>query len=483
MKKLTLILALFCFITNANDITSIRQSSNILNSYTPEFHKNIKHSIDNLIPLHGRQLRLLHEVVSHYIELDTKLEKLINSEKSKKIKTLLKLDRYQNFLVSYKPFYTTTRFRRYINDEDLSFDIKAYDLNNRIMSLFNHSYLTRLNRDIKSVLESDSGDIHSTQIAKHKALSFIRDTKQIKTLTQLYKRLNKSDLRNDRLVDLTDRISGRFGNTAGSIRWRKGHLLKNKKVHQEILKKLRPLDIITEKTYFALTDKFIPGHFGHNAIWLGTKEELIQLGMWNHKSILPYQKEIEAGKSILEADRSGTHLKSLDAFMNIDEFAILRLKELNFTKSSLEEIYTTSLSQIGKVYDFNFDVETTDKIVCSELLYQSFTNIHWPTQTYLTRTKLRRTTISPDNITSLALYNDSPIELVYYVAQRKRNQTPIYKNLDQLAIDLEFAKINGLYKRIVKKCKTDKPDSKDDCDITYEDLPYTPHPYIRGIRL
>jgi hypothetical protein len=464
----------------ANNIENVRSSSKKLNSYTPVLHTNIKSSLDNKEPLHGRQLRLMHEIVSHYINLDNKLTKLIESEKSRTVKALLNLDRYQSFLVNFEPYYSTTRFRRYLNDEDLSFNIKRHDLNNYIMKLVNPSFANSVSKNIDSILSSNQTDEYSIQIANHSALDFVKNPKKIMALNKLYNKFKKEDLKNDRMVDITDRVSGRFGNTAGGIRWRKGHLLKNKKVHAEILAQLKPLDMITEKTYFALTDKFIPGHFGHNAIWLGTKEELIELGLWNHKSIIPFQKEIEAGKSILEVDRSGTHLKSLEVFMNIDEFAILRLKEINFTTARLEEIYTVALSQIGKIYDFNFDVETTDKLVCSELLYQSFTNIHWPTQTYLTNTKLSRVTISPDNIASLALYNDSPIELIYYVAQRKKRQAPIYKNLDQLAKDLEFAKVGSEYKRIVKRCNESEPNIEQ-CETELEDLLYTSHPYIDGI--
>jgi uncharacterized protein YycO len=480
MKKLVLILSLISSVAFCNDIDILRTSSNILNSYTPNFHKNIKQSLDNKVPLHGRELRLLHEVVSHYIDLDTKFTKLIKSEKSKKIKVLLNLDRYKSFLTNFEPFYSTTRFRRYINDEDLSFNIKKHQLNDHITLLLDLKFAKTLNKDIETALSNGTSDDYSIQIENHSALEFVKNLKKIKALNKLYKKFKKSDLKDDRLIDLTDRISGRFGNTAGGIRWRKGHLLKNKKIHAEILEQLKPLDMITEKTYFALTDKFIPGHFGHNAIWLGTKEELIELGLWNHKSIIPFHKEIEAGKSILEVDRSGTHLKSLEVFMNIDEFAILRLKEINFTTARLEEIYTVALSQIGKIYDFNFDVETTDKLVCSELLYQSFTNIHWPTQTYLTNTKLSRVTISPDNIASLALYNDSPIELIYYVAQRKKRQAPIYKDLDQLAKDLEFAKVGDEYKRVVKKCD-ESLSNVELCETELEDLPYTSHPYIEGV--
>jgi hypothetical protein len=64
------------------------------------------------------------------------------------------------------------------------------------------------------------------------------------------------------------------------------------------------------------------------------------------------------------------------------------------------------LKQVGKDYDFNFDVETTDKIVCSELVYTVYTDIPWPTEK-----ALGRYTISPDNVAKKAL-SDGSLNLV-----------------------------------------------------------------------
>ncbi|MBT8098346.1 MAG: Poxvirus G6, partial [Gammaproteobacteria bacterium] len=51
-------------------------------------------------------------------------------------------------------------------------------------------------------------------------------------------------------------------------------------------------------------------------------------------------------------------------------------------------------------------VNTTDKIVCSELAYVSYPSIDWPTE----RT-LGRHSISPDNVAQLA-WNNVPLQLV-----------------------------------------------------------------------
>jgi hypothetical protein len=268
---------------------------------------------------------------------------------------------------------------------------------------------------------------------------------------------------------LTHHVSGSIGNLLGAVRWRKGRLLNNETIIQEVLKQLKPLDIITEKTWFAATDTFIPGHFGHNAIWLGTKEQLIENGMWDHPSIIGLQKQIERGKSIIESDRTGTHLKDIREFMNVDEFGILKIKGLESkSKTYIENLYKIATGQLGKKYDFNFDVETTDKLVCSELLYQSFGDIRWPTEVYL-----GRYTISPDNIASLSLYENSPVELTYYVAQVKKDSSELkYKNLDDLAKDIGFKKIDGKYFGVSEKCVGKKKNKV--CTEELKELIYNP---------
>ena len=73
-----------------------------------------------------------------------------------------------------------------------------------------------------------------------------------------------------------------------------------------------------------------------------------------------------------------------------------------------QEALIMAFRQLGKKYDFNFDVNTTDKIVCSELAYISFPSIDWPTEA-----TLGRHSISPDNVAKLA-WNNVPLELIMF---------------------------------------------------------------------
>ncbi|MEN9358532.1 MAG: hypothetical protein RL095_67 [Verrucomicrobiota bacterium] len=190
---------------------------------------------------------------------------------------------------------------------------------------------------------------------------------------------------------VVDSVSGAFGNAVGLIQTRHGRLFQRPEVTAAVGSQLKPLDILLEKTPFRLTDKLIPGHFGHVAIWLGTEAELKAAGLWEDPLVRPHHDKIRQGRCVLEALRDGVQLNTLARFLDVDDVAILRCGSLD--REAQAETLRRAFRQHGKAYDFNFDVGTLDRIVCSELAYQTFTSIQWPTE----RT-LGRATISPDNV-------------------------------------------------------------------------------------
>lgn len=196
---------------------------------------------------------------------------------------------------------------------------------------------------------------------------------------------------------LSHGVSMGFGNIVGLVQTRRGRLARLSESEQaQLAAELKPLDILLEKTPFRLTDKLIPGHYGHVAIWLGSEEELRAMGVWDE--IPPgLQTKIRAGHRIVEALRGGVTLSTLGHFLNIDDLLVLR------DQRRLEPEYQrvavrTALAQVGKEYDFNFDVYTDQRIVCSELAYVVFPDMPWPLER-----SLGRYTISPDNVAQVAV--------------------------------------------------------------------------------
>ncbi|MGI4992880.1 YiiX/YebB-like N1pC/P60 family cysteine hydrolase [Halobacteriovorax sp. GFR7] len=194
--------------------------------------------------------------------------------------------------------------------------------------------------------------------------------------------------------NVTHVVSKGFGNTAGLVQTRRGKLYDPTPERiQELESQLEPLDILLEKTPFRLTDKFIPGHWGHVAIWTGNKAQLQELGIWDHPEVVPFHDEIEnKGKRIIEALRPGVQYNTLHHFMDIDDLAAVRYQR-ELTREQKQDYLINAFKQVGKVYDFNFDVETDERIVCSELAYVTFDDMEWPIAK-----AAGRYTISPDNV-------------------------------------------------------------------------------------
>ena len=162
--------------------------------------------------------------------------------------------------------------------------------------------------------------------------------------------------------------------------------------------------MLLEKTPVRLTDKLIPGFWGHAALWVGERNQLEALGVWEHEAVRPYHDVIESGGRIVEALRSGVELNTLEHFLDIDDFAALRQPGL--TREQRRRYLVRTFQQIGKEYDFNYDVESDRRIVCSELVYVVYSDT-----TFKVDKAGGRYTISPDRVAEQAL-GDGPFEPV-----------------------------------------------------------------------
>ncbi len=265
---------------------------------------------------------------------------------------------------------------------------------------------------------------------------------------------------------------------------------------------LRSGDVLFDKTRFAITDKLIPGHFGHVAIYLESYDALRDLGVFNteimkqatsgmsaeiiHAEIEAYAAEMATiqekeewvrlaimrrrtfdktyneqplnpllfealyrlkhqRENVIEALRDGQTISAHDGgvtlhrfahFLYVDDFAAIRLRQDEMSAEqyhqNLARFLALSLLQYGKPYDFKFDVNTLDAIVCSELIYQSFVDVD-----FSTGKSLGSYTISPDQVAQAAglktaldtLKLDPPFDLVQWHAEAM----PLYPAPDSTA--------------------------------------------------
>lgn len=206
-------------------------------------------------------------------------------------------------------------------------------------------------------------------------------------------------------------VSRGFGSLVGLVELRKGKLYGQTHWTRYVQSRLQPGDILLEKTPFRLTDRFIPGHFGHAALYVGDDEALRGLGLFHDEVVRHHRKESAAGRTIVEALRSGTQLSPLEQFLNIDDLAILRPKPSVISEAEVREAIGLAFSHLGKKYDFNFDTNTWDSIVCSELIFQSYVRVPWTYDKVLSSY-----TISPDDIAVFAgSGDDRPFALVTFI--------------------------------------------------------------------
>jgi len=324
-----------------------------------------------------------------------------------------------NYLIAYINYENNTKLRQFLNDPDSAYDIPADTLSDMTNIYNDISHRT----DVKDMIEFYDANIHTYEHVNENfflylkmmidqspsyQLGFDNDTEYaLLNLNSLY--TSTLDLGEDGLTLATNELSKTLGNTAGLVETRKGKLYDDTDAAAHVRSVIEAGDILLEKTPFRLTDKLIPGHWGHAAVYIGTEEELIDLGIWNHPVVIPFQEEIRTGKLIDEALRDDVQLNTIEHFLNVDDLAIMHDR----TESDKEKAdrIILALRQLGKEYDFNFDIETSVKIVCSELIYVTSIMIDWVTEEVV-----GINTISPDNVAVKSIEDNSifDITLLYH---------------------------------------------------------------------
>jgi len=334
---------------------------------------------------------------------------------------------YDNYMLGIMVFERDDRLRKVVNDPDTGFGLISNKLAEATLAANSVEVRHRARRAIdfyeqekQSIAnEHEDSDFAYLQqlIDSSPSYNYVKKIRVGEIAANKFVAFERltTDMLDSTKADGLNMVSGLFGNTVGLYESRKGKLYGDTAAKQHLQSVLQPLDILLEKTPFRLTDKLIPGHFGHVAIWTGTKAELINVNVWHEPLVQQYADKISSAsdshskdqKQVIEALRNGVQLNTLEHFMNVDDIAVLRPIFDPDSKNALsKQALMLAFRQIGKEYDFNFDVNTTDKIVCSELAYVSFPSFDWPTEK-----TLGRHSISPDHVAELA-WNNLPLRLV-----------------------------------------------------------------------
>jgi hypothetical protein len=125
---------------------------------------------------------------------------------------------------------------------------------------------------------------------------------------------------------------------------------------------LRPGDVFITRHDDALSNWFLPGHWPHTALYLGSAAECAAIGLR-----LPFAAG--DGHWFLEAKKDGVLFRPIGETLRVDAFVALRPP---LTEAEMAEALARSFTHAGKPYDFLFDFRTADRLACSEVVYRGF---------------------------------------------------------------------------------------------------------------
>jgi hypothetical protein len=164
-------------------------------------------------------------------------------------------------------------------------------------------------------------------------------------------------------------------------------------VRAQVVELLRPGDVLVVRKEFAVTNYFLPGYWPHAALFLGTVNDLRQLGLSDDEHAGPRLAQIasatpstavlhydetsawsagEPHPCVLEAIKDGVRIRSVNSAFNSDSLVVIRpLME----PADIARAISHGLMHEGKPYDFDFDFCYSHRLVCTEVVYRAYEGV------------------------------------------------------------------------------------------------------------
>jgi len=170
-------------------------------------------------------------------------------------------------------------------------------------------------------------------------------------------------------------------------------------LRERMLSLLEPGDILLTRHDTALTNLFLPGFWPHAALYVGTEQQRDALGV---SIAADTATRWRAQHCVFEALKDGLHFRPISETLAVDNFVVLRTHlQPGEIKKGIERV----VRHEGKMYNFNFDFFSSDRLVCSEVVYRAFDgigDIKFPL-----RERAGRHTLSPEDLLEFALHDES----------------------------------------------------------------------------
>jgi hypothetical protein len=139
--------------------------------------------------------------------------------------------------------------------------------------------------------------------------------------------------------------------------------------------RLRPGDILLERRNWYLSNPFLPGFWPHSALYVGEPDDLRRLGIDGHPSVrrhlAAYVTRGPDGRTntVVEAVSEGVIFNSLTHSMQADYVVVLRPR---LSERQIATAIVKAFEHVGKPYDFNFDFDDRQRIVCTQLVWLAY---------------------------------------------------------------------------------------------------------------
>jgi len=134
----------------------------------------------------------------------------------------------------------------------------------------------------------------------------------------------------------------------------------------QMMETLQPGDVLVTRHDTALTNLFIPGFWPHAALFVGTVEQRESMGI----QIQSDTEQKWCGKAcMLEALKDGVRFRPITETLAVDNFVVLRP---NLSAADIKTGIERVVRHEGKLYNFDFDFFSAERLVCSEVVYRAF---------------------------------------------------------------------------------------------------------------
>jgi hypothetical protein len=170
---------------------------------------------------------------------------------------------------------------------------------------------------------------------------------------------------------------------------------------------IEPFDVIFVFNGSRISGQNGEGYFGHMAIYMGSEAQLRALGVWDHPAVVPFHERIRAGYTSIEAIDAGVRVSTRAMVLDADGAAVFRPTGLTGARKRAAAI--DFFTEVGKPFDFHFDLASNDRIYCTELIHNFLPELNFPvTLTY------GRPSIWPDEVAAAAMTGGVPMAFRRY---------------------------------------------------------------------